>query len=181
MIFGDKKTFAIECENVSPPDMESYIHFRVWARGHFIGDYEETVLLKASLSWLLEFMKYSQSRREPSLDTKSKEEVFQLIFDSVVLTVPQGLILSDVVKDSAICPDPTPPSYANVRERFHLDQIGMSSFSDKWNIILIENEDRSQRLMWRNLKDMQVHEALLPPSCFENAVSGFIQWANLLV
>lgn len=180
MIFGNVESFAIECQLVEPSGRDIYAHFRLWINGQSIGDYEESVFLKASLNWLIQFMQYSNDRCEPSLEWKDKVEVFRLIFDSVMLTVPQGLTVSDIINDTSYS-DTASPDYPNARERFHLDQVGMSSFSDKWNVILVENNDSSHRLIWRNLQDMQMQEAVIPPDCFEKAATQFIEWASSLV
>lgn len=179
MLFGTTSTFGIECEITYRYDETwTYGHIRMWADANPIGDYEDSTHLRACLNWLVDFLSYADVRCEPSLDNKSKEEVFRLLFDSCMLTMPEGVGILEFVPEEAEELDAARLAYPQARERFHLDGVGMSSFSDKWNVILVEKSDRFQRLIWRNLKDMRIQEALLPPGCFEAVAAQFVTWAS---
>ena len=177
MIFGDSSIFAIECEITERIEDWTYAHFRLWADGDSIGDYDDEMDLQGGVYHLEKFLKYSDSRSEPGTDDKTKEEVFQIVFDSVMLTFPKEASSFDVP-----IPDESLVQYPNMIPRFHLDQSGMSSFSDKWNVILIERRDEAARLIWReltdDLKDMEIREAILSPGYFEDVTIKFIEWAK---
>lgn len=182
MLFGSTSTFGIECEITSRQDERwIYGHLRMWANENPIGDYEDSIDLRGCLNWLVDFVRYENVRCEPSLDIKSKEEVFRLLFDSFMLTVPEGVGILEFVHKESKELMAARLAYPQARERFHLDGVGMSSFSDKWNVILVEKSDRVQRLIWRNLKDMQIHEALLTPGKFEHVTAHFITWASAII
>ena len=178
-LFGTTSTFGIECEITFRQDESwTYGHIRMWADANPIGDYEDSTYLRACLNWLTNFHSYANVRCEPSLDNKSKEEVFRLLFDSCMLTIPEGVGFLEFVPEESEELGAARLAYPQARERFHLDDVGMSSFYDKWNVILVEKSDRVQRLIWRNLKDMQIHEALLPPGRFEDVAAQFITWTS---
>ncbi|MCC5670195.1 hypothetical protein LC653_42000 [Nostoc sp. CHAB 5784] len=74
--------------------------------------------------------------------------------------------------------DNTQPTYENIERRFHLDSFGMSSFSDKFNVILVETKSGKQRLIWRVLSEMKVYEVFLEPKSFEAVANQFLIWAE---
>lgn len=175
MIFGDKNEFAIECE-ICEIHSEKWVfaNFRLWANNQPIGDYEDSMDLLGGSHWLKTFLNCSDGRFESTLDDKTAEEVFSLLFDSVMLTYPKGGILNEQP-----FPIISPPKlYSNIRNRFHLDSIGMSSFMDKWNVILVETSNKSQRFIWRNLDDLKIFEANFPPGKFEEISNMFLRWVD---
>jgi hypothetical protein len=179
MIFGDKNEFAIECE-IREIHSEKWVfaYFRLWANNTPIGDYDDSMDLLSGARWLKTFLNCPDGRSESSLDDKDAEEVFSLIFDSVMLTVPKGSSLKELLEDVTPPPDSPTPLYPNIINRFHLDQVGMSSFMDKWNVILVDTANKSQRLIWRNLDDMKILEANLPAGKFEEISKMFLRWVD---
>ncbi|MCU7960885.1 MAG: immunity 42 family protein [gamma proteobacterium symbiont of Bathyaustriella thionipta] len=61
----------------------------------------------------------------------------------------------------------------------HVDSIGLESFKDKFNMILVEGKHEVQRLLWRSTDNPQIHEVFLPPKYFEDVGRQFISWAEL--
>ena len=178
-IFGTKSIFAIECQVSRVLDGQVYAHLRLWVGGKPLGDYEDEIVLYSCISYLSDFLKFTGNRYEPDLDEKSKEEVFNIIFDSVVYTVPDGITTwSEIVSIYNPSNDDTQPPYEDIENRFHLDSFGMSSFSDKFNVILVETKSGKQRLIWRAISDMKVHEQILGSRIFESVANQFISWAE---
>ena len=178
-IFGDKYSFAIECKVSRMLDGQTFAHFQLWAGGKSIGDYEDEIFLSTCISYLLDFLQFTGNRYEPDLDEKSKEEVFKSIFDSVVYTIPAGITtFNEIVAIYNSLSDNTQLLYKNVQRRFHLDSFGMSSFSDKFNVILVETKRGKQRLIWRVISDMKVHEVFLEQKSFEAIANQFLLWAE---
>lgn len=176
-VFGDKSVLAIESEISRILSGKKYAHLRLWAAGKSIGDYEEEVVLLSCISHLTEFLKFTGNRYESDLNNKSKEEVFQLIFESVVVTLPSGLKnLSEIIsfynsKEKIESP------YENIISRFHVDSFGMSAL-DGFNIILVETGSGSQRFIWRANSDMKLHEVFLQDNEFESVANQFLLWAE---
>lgn len=178
-IFGNKYNFAIECQVSRVLDGQPYAYLRLWAVGKSIGDYEDEIVLSICMRYLLDFLQFTGNRYEPDLDKKSKEEVFQLIFDSVVYTIPTGITtLSELIASYTPPNNNAQPLYENIERRFHLDSFGMSSFLDKFNLILVETQSGKQRLIWRVISEMKVYEALLEPKTFEATANQFLLWAE---
>jgi len=176
-IFGDQSIFAIECQVSRLLEKRVYTHFQVWVGGKPIGDYEDEIMLYSCMSYLSEFLKFTGNRYEPELDEKSKEEVFKMIFDSVVYTLPVEKTWNEIF--AIYNPsDGIQPPYEDIMRRFHLDSFGMSSFSDKFNLILVETQSGKQRLIWRAISDMELHEQILEPKGFEAIANQFLLWAE---
>jgi Immunity protein 42 len=177
-IFGDKSLFAIEYEHSCGHNSHTYIHFRFWAGGQEIGDYEDIIYLSDCLCYLSDFLKLSNQRYEPELEQKSREDIFRIIYDSCMVTLPDQIRLEDILSNNLVTQESNPQKFNNIQERFHLDSIGMSSFQDRFNIILIEDRSGNQRLIWRTLSDMKIYEVNLPFKTFETVANQFLIDAN---
>ncbi|NJL77642.1 MAG: hypothetical protein HC836_35470 [Richelia sp. RM2_1_2] len=177
-IFGDISIFAIECQVSRLLEERVYANFQIWVGGKSIGDYEDEIMLYSCMSYLSDFLKFTGNRYEPDLDEKSKEEVFQIIFDSVVYTLPVGKNWNEIFTNYNPSNEDAQPPYEDIQRRFHLDSFGMSSFSDKFNLILVETKTGKQRLIWRAISDMKVHEQILEPGSFEAVANQFLLWAE---
>lgn len=173
-IFGDKSIFAIDCEESRVISGSTYINFQFWSGGIRIGDYEDEISLSSCLGYFSDFLSFSGQRYEPDLDKMDKEDVFKAIYDSIVFTIPDHVSMGEVLSGEYVMEIPVTPKFENIQERFHLDSIGMSSFQDKFSIILIETESRFERLIWRKITDMKIQEVILPPNYFETISKQFI-------
>lgn len=180
MLFGDISTFAIECEVTDRVDERwSFGHFRMWSAGQSIGDYGDSADLRGCLNWLVDSVSGAGARREPSLDDRSKDEIFRLVYDPFMVTFPEGVQFRDYEQPEETDEMVTARSaYPDARNRFHIDHVGMSSFSN-WSVILIERGDGAQRLLWRRIRDSEIGECVLGPNCFEAVASEFIEWARV--
>lgn len=52
------------------------------------------------------------------------------------------------------------------------------TFSDKFNLILVETKTGKQRLIWRAISDMELHEQILEPGSLEAIANQFLLWAE---
>jgi hypothetical protein len=146
----------------------------MWAKENSIGDYEDEIFLTSCVAYLEDFLSFSGQRYEPDLDQKSKEEIFELVYDSVIFTLPARFTIGELLNHNFSSDRGSITPYENVQERFHLDSIGMSSFQDKFNIILVENILGEEKLIWRTISDMQIREVTLPAKCFEDVANQFL-------
>ena len=151
----------------------------MWVAGHSVGDYSDSADLRGCLNWLIDSVSGADDRREPSLDDCSKEEVFRLIYETFVLTIPKGVHLLEYEppeeSDEMVAARLT---YPDARNRFHLDHVGMSSF-DQWSVILVARGDGAQRFIWKKSRDYKIFETILSEHCFEEVASKFIEWARV--
>jgi hypothetical protein len=179
MIFGEKQVFAIECEIVDQIDSWVYANFCFWIEGAKVGAYQETIVLKASIAWLKEFLRNSEKRCIPLFDSMDKEIVFRLIYETVIVTPLKNSSILEMIPENKeeTASGRLALSDSEIINRFHLDDVGMSSF-DEYSIILINREDGKQRIIWKHVDESSVHEAILPPDYFENIAIQFVSWAE---
>jgi hypothetical protein len=173
-IFGDKSLFAIECEKSCVINNFTYINFQFWIGDEKVGDYEDEISLSSCLSYFLDFLKFSGQRHELELDQMLKEDVFRVIYESIILTIPENVNIEEILSGEYVIENPVTPKFENIQERFHLDSIGMSSFQDKFSIILVETELGFERIIWRKIASMKIREIILPPHYFETVANQFI-------
>ena len=140
MIAGNKNKFAIQIEIIDKADDWIFGYFLFWIYGKAVGNpLDKSVDLKSCLNWLKQFVASSVNRFEPELFDMDKGKAYLHICGSVVLQDQQDAFFSEEKYDSAF-------------ERFHIAQLGMSSFDDL-NIMLIEHEDGRQRIIWQENGD----------------------------
>lgn len=179
MLFGDKNFFAIEAV-VSDEIISGYIYckFRFWARNIPVGNFEEIEKLLLIVSNLQLYLKDSvNNRQEVALDDLSSVEVFDLLFNSVFITIPKNTRIMDTKIEPR-----KEPQFDKIRQRFILDDIGGDSFMDYFNIVMFDKSDGYQRLIWRNLDEEEIiQEVLLLPNTFESVSKNFLDWATLIL
>lgn len=179
MLFGDKGHFAIECQLTSVSNDWVFANFCFWIAGSQVGDFADTMLLRPGTERLKKFLLRAKERQAKNFDGQSKEEVFAAIFDAAMLTVPQGIALHDYLRTShAPEPNLTTAEQRSLIDCFHLDPVGMSAFADKWNIVLLEQADGAQRIIWRSLQEMTLHEITLPAALFNQVAGDFLKWVD---
>jgi hypothetical protein len=169
--------FAIESDLVEVIDDWVFARFRIWVANQSMGDYDNPVVLTSCVRYLKNFLTYSGSRTETLFDSASATEIFRQVYDSIIFTTPPGVRLEDALLHTSEDREGAYPLFDDMRERFHLDAIGESSFSESVNAVLVEKTDGPQRLIWRYLSDMSIHEAVLPPRTFETVAAQFLAWA----
>lgn len=173
---GNKAIVAIEWEKTQKSaDGYQYAHFCFWIKGERIGDFEDVVILSTTVKYLEMFLKHYDRRTIGGLCARSKEDIFNYIHESVMFTVSPHEKLHESL-DSA--KDELFNEYSDsslLRERFHLDDVGGAAFMDKYNIILFNDTSmQSQRLIWRNLCDMKIHEFSLTENHFDQVAIQFL-------
>lgn len=147
MIFGDKKTFAIECEVAERIDDWVFGHILFWLCESPVGDWKDSTDLKGCLNWLNDFTSDSRNRFEPDLIGADKDTVFEWLYDPVMQTNKKGLNRE--------------PKFDDTFSRFHISHLGMSSF-DRFDILLIEQPGNDQRCLWRSDDSYEIKECYIP-------------------
>lgn len=159
MIIGSLKSFAIECEIVEWVDTTwVFGHLRFWLGGSPIGDWEDWTSLKDCIAWFRDFIDNPENRFEPVLKDKPKEEIFRLLYNSVMNVQ-----------------DPILPPFEQVYKRFHISHLGMSAFADYVVLLLLE-EPHCQRVIWKKIAEPMIHEVVLPPGELQHVGEEFYQW-----
>lgn len=160
MIIGDQHRFAIESEIEELTENGWLLgHFRFWVLGEPVGNWDDYTDLKGCAYWLRNFIDVLEDRNESDLVGKSKEEVFRLLYDSVMGSGEQSNV---------------EPPFEHILSRFHISHLGMSSF-DRFDILLIET-DTQQHLLWRSADDLEIKEAWLSAGEMQRIAERFYQW-----
>jgi len=139
----------------------------MWARNEPIGNFDDEIDFAASLRFLERFLSHSGDRFESRLSRSSKYEVYDALYrrafaeKAISKDVPVRLV-----------------GIRQFRERFHLDSVGMSAFSETCNVLLIDGIDGAQRIIWKNFSDSIIREARLAPGLFDHVATEFLLWGK---
>jgi hypothetical protein len=166
MLFGDKGLFAIECELTERLDGWVFGHILFWLCGNAVGNWEDSTDLKGCLNWLKKYANEVCNRFEDALEGLSKESVFKLLHDSVMLT--EGIDIKEK------------PKFDDIFSRFHISHLGMSSF-EQFDILLIEQPNGEQRCLWRCAGNNDVQECYLPKEEMQRVAKLCCIWLETMV
>jgi hypothetical protein len=158
ILVGQPERFAIEAEPELPAGDWIYGRFRFWLGGLPVGNWEDSADLKGCVSWLREFATVLRDRYEPRLWNLAPAEVFGLVFDPVM--GPTGIA------------NPAKQPIPHAFSRFHISHLGMSSF-DKFDLVLLKDEEGAERCLWRNAEAPGIHECRLSRNEMEDVAEKF--------
>jgi len=163
-MFGDKTIFAVEIEECGKEDI---FFFCFWCHEKQIGDFSMPVYIKYCINFIGEFLLYNKNRHLKESCDIHKERLFYELYDGMM--APDEKIQIKTYKLLSEMP------FGEKRVIFHLDEIGQDSFRDKLSILLInEEEKKRQRLIWRDLKDVVLHEEFLPLNYVDDVFSELL-------
>jgi hypothetical protein len=142
---GKIEEFAIDVEITGLT--AGWIHGRIrfWFHKQVCGDWEDTVDIRGSYSWLKDFGDFPKNRFEPGLLEMSPFEVFEVLVRSVISEGPNQPRREEV--------------FQQTMERFHIDHLAQSSF-DQVFIVLIEDNE-VQRCLWQQQRG-EIHDDHFP-------------------
>lgn len=165
MIVGDKNRFAIEAEPESFPERWILGRFRFWINGKEVGDWDDVADLKGCCWWLRDFQSNPRDRFDASLVGLAADDIFRLLYDAVF--GPNAVV------------DPEEQPIPNAMPRFHLSNLGMSSF-EQFDLLLVKDEAGRERFLWRKAGSSLIHEFFLEPNEMELVAAQFCdQFASL--
>jgi hypothetical protein len=144
MIAGFRERFAIEAEVEDRITSWVLGHIRFWICGRPVGNWVDSVDMLGCLRWLREFSDTQRDRYEPGLWNLPANEVFRLLFDSVMAVgdIRTGMQIRDAYS------------------RFHISHLGMSSF-ERFDILLLHDEHGAERCLWRESGIDEIHDCRL--------------------
>lgn len=126
--------------------------------GFVIGDpSDRSVDLKGCLRWLEEFLCKPVNRFEPGLFEMPKEQAFLRLGASVLADGNAGSFASE--------------AYNDTYNRFHISQLGMSSF-DSVILLLMHDEERNSRLVWKDGGGL--YDVVCPAGEFERVLKDTV-------
>lgn len=166
MLFGEKTRFAIEIGSIEPLHGHPFCQFRFWVCGTPIGDWDDCIPVRASVENMRLFCHYSTHRVNADFGHASPQEVFEWIYDA--------FFSADYTEQL--------PEVPNLRDRFHMDDIGMSATLDKFGIVLVAPSVTSTRLIVKDLSlgtficDCRLHFGEV-----EEVGKAYIAWGDSLL
>jgi hypothetical protein len=159
MLFGNRDVFAIETSIIERIDGWVLGVFLFWIRSMSIGNPDDHTDLKGCLGWLRDFVQHPQRRFEPILRNMPPAEVFKMLHGAVMAG------------------STTEPLIPDAFSRFHIGHIGMSSF-DRFDLLLIEDPEGAQRILWREGDAGEPHHAYLPRGELQAVARQCIEWLS---
>lgn len=162
MLAGNKTECGIEIEIVDVIGEWAQGAFLLWVHGVPIGDRSDrSVHVQGCINWLKDFVGHPRDRVEAALFALRKEEVYRLLSTN---------------EDSLPPSNPTGKQIDRAFSRFHISHLGMSSF-DQVTLLLIEDEQGRQRLIWQQASDA-VKEAYLPARRLQLVASECVEMTS---
>ncbi len=164
ILSGERSEFAIECQYTDAIGNWLYGHLRFIFRNESCGNWDDSVDLRGSVSWLRDFAERPVDRYEAELLTLPPTEVFERIVKPV-LAQPDG--------------QEYPEIYSDAYARFHISKLGMSAF-DYTTIVLIEDEWR-QRCLWNEGSSADIHDVYFKAGTMQAVAKRFCEDLELEV
>lgn len=163
MIFGDVKTFAIQCERLDPAlsDGFKFAHFCVWIAGNRYGDWHDWVSLGAIIHSASVFLKYRGQRDFNAISINRPEDVFQYVRDLHASGDPLDFQLSIQIR---------------ARLKYLLHEIAVESLEDQVYAVLYQQGHR-EYLVWETLGD-EVQCISMARGGVDDVVGQFVDWAS---
>ena len=167
LIFGIKDTFAIEVGDIAdvPTEYGIFIQFRFWIGGIPIGDWDDIIPIDPSIQYAEELCTTEVYRRERLFHAASAANVFNKVY--------YGYFKYDYTINPIIVPD--------LKDRFHLDDIGLVSIYDKYGIVLVGCTNETERIIVKDLRsDIFLVDIQLPFGFVESALKDYVAWGRSL-
>ena len=154
MIFGDRETFAIEIGAIRsfPNAPGSFVHIRFWIGNEAIGDWDDFVPLDPSVETARTIIATAEMRRKSMFGSTPSAEVFHQTYDAFY------------VDDDNSNP--------NLRDRFHLDDIGMGAVQDKYGLVLVGATCDVERVIVKDFRSNRIISDVSMPMGFAELVAG---------
>lgn len=165
MLFGTTDSFAIEIGELTtfPGVAGPYVQFRFWLNSIPIGDWSDRIPLGASIENARTVRDTQPLRQSSPAFDGPPVDVFREVYDA--------FFSWDYTKDPVVSP--------NLRDRFHLDEIGMAAVRDRYGLVLVAASDGRERVLAKDLIQECFIAAVAVPSDFiESVLSDYIEWGQ---
>ncbi|MBL8817441.1 MAG: hypothetical protein JNL58_15545 [Planctomyces sp.] len=168
MIFGKTDSFAIEVG-----ELESYLNFsgiyvqfRFWIGKVPVGDWNDRISLQASIENACTILETEAMRQLSPFAQNHASDVFQAVYDA--------FYSYDYTKAPVVIP--------NLRDQFHLDEIGMGAIQDKYGLILVATSNSLERVIAKDLRqELLIADVSVPVGFVESVLREFIEWGRTLL
>lgn len=163
MLIGEKSSFAVEWVVVSTFEGFVYAHFRFWIAGEPIGDWNEEPVLGVLIHSSKAFLMFKGKRHLPETDGMSSEDLWSYI---------EHYSNSDDPREMQIAVE------GNYRVRFLLHEIADDSVAPLCQIILVDQKNGDQRLLWKHVGSTQIQEEIYSKSVVDEVIENFVRSAD---
>lgn len=182
---GDKEIFAIEWNIDSYPTSTHHhigVNFCFWAKSQRIGDFEDSTYFDTIVGYMEEFLTHEKERNVEGNHLFSQEDAFSTLHEVAMEAISPRAELQKAFYGGLKDTENDYGFHSWLQNVFHLDDIGGACFLDKFSAILLSDEVAyTQRLIWKDWRKMELHEAILPLHCFESVANQFIEKARQLL
>lgn len=165
MIFGNKGLFAVEvgeCEWHSGSS-GPYVQFRYWVGDTPVGDWSDRISFVASAGYASVIIGAEFDRRRSPFPDELPDVVFRDAYDA--------FFSYDYTTDGGLVP--------YLRDRHHLDDIGMGAVHDKYGLILVVTSSGKERVIAKDLrKEVIVADISVPLGFVESVLSEYVEWGK---
>lgn len=163
MLFGTQSRFGIEVGEIAKYPGWILCQFRFWVNGLSVGDWEDRIPLLASVRYMRDFCQFSAHRIHPEFESMTSAEVFAEVYDA--------FYEFDYTLNKPEIPD--------LRDRFHMDDIGMTAVIDRYGIVLVAVSDKKARLLVRDRADGGIYnECTLEFGEVERVGMAYVAWGE---
>ena len=155
---GAPEELAIEAEPEQPYDPHMVLgRFCLWVCGNPLGDPDDVAMLRGIAAWWRSFIEDKRPRWDERLTDLPAQAAFRMLHDSAFGDDPAH---------------PVPDAF-----RFFVGHLGMSAL-DGYDVLLMDDPEGKQRLLWRRHGDSQVREAILEADAMQRVGREFLAaWA----
>jgi hypothetical protein len=163
MIIGEKSCFAVEWDVVSTFDNFVYGHFRFWIEGEPIGDWNEEAVLGVLIHSATVFLKFKGKRHLAAAECMNSEQLWCYV---------DRYSHSDDPVEMKIALE------GNYRARFLVHEIADDSVATVCKIILVDQMNGDQRLLWKYNGSASVREIRCSKLVVDGVIEEFIRRAD---
>ena len=156
-MFGEQNRFGIEVGNVQIIDSKPMVQCRFWMAGERLGDWDDRIFLRGSLEYATLFVRLRHLREQSGYVEGDANEVFEQLYEYYY---SDNREIKNEIHD--------------VRDIFHLEDIGMSSLLDKYGIVLAPDDFGGMRLISKRFCDNLILEQRLAKGEVERVLDEYI-------
>lgn len=144
MLFGDRASFALECELTERVQPFQFCHLRFFILGNVVGDYSAQTTLGVCLYNAEVFLRFREQRLVPDAEKLSASELFSTYYESCF--------------DSR-SPNSLSALLEHFNARFHMEEIGGESVREEYAMLLVRQTDERERMVINRKSDWKAGQS----------------------
>lgn len=164
MIFGSRY-FGIEVGELTTEagSGTTLVQFRFLVKDREIGDWEDRIRLRDSLHYSRVFLDCKGQRMRTDLANANSDDVFKNLYDAFF----------DYDYSSA------PLQKPNLRDKFHLDDVGLGAISDRYGLVIVDISDKESRIIVKKFSGSEfVADQKIPSDEVNKVFQDYLNWGE---